>query len=65
MRRFAKQLAEEKGVDLATVVGTGPEGRITAEDVEKAPAGSAPAYKSAKTAHTKVTLSRLRKNDEN
>merc|ERR1719399_1424940 len=45
---FAKQLAEERGVDLATVVGTGPEGRITAEDVEKAPAGSAPAYKSDK-----------------
>merc|ERR1719238_1392778 len=31
---FAKKLAEDKGVDLNGVVGTGPEGRITAEDVE-------------------------------
>ena len=36
---FAKKLAEEKGVDLAGVTGTGPDGRITAEDVEKAAAG--------------------------
>lgn len=28
-----RKLAREKGVDLATVVGTGPEGRITREDV--------------------------------
>ena len=29
----AKRLAEEHGVDLARIVGTGPEGRITKEDV--------------------------------
>merc|ERR1719440_2772841 len=49
---FAKKLAEEKGVDLAGVTGTGPEGRITAEDVEKAAASGsspAPAYVSSKT----------------
>merc|ERR1719217_79697 len=49
---FAKKLAEEKGVDLNGVVGTGPEGRITAEDVEKAAASGsspAPAYVSSKT----------------
>lgn len=46
---LAKKLADEKGVDLSTVVGTGPEGRITAGDVEKAAsgAGSAPAAKNA------------------
>lgn len=44
---LAKKLAEEKGVDLSTVVGTGPEGRITAGDVEKAAAGGAPAKKAA------------------
>ncbi len=30
----AKKLAKEKGVDLALIVGTGPKGRITLEDVE-------------------------------
>ena len=41
---FAKKLADDLGVDLAFVTGTGPEGRIQAEDVEAAAAsGSAPA----------------------
>lgn len=31
-----RKLAEERGVDLAAVEGSGPEGRITAEDVEAA-----------------------------
>ena len=30
----ARRIAEEKGVDLSRVPGTGPEGRITREDVE-------------------------------
>jgi pyruvate dehydrogenase E2 component (dihydrolipoamide acetyltransferase) len=33
---FVRQLAKEKGVDLATVAGTGPGGRITKADVEAA-----------------------------
>ena len=32
----ARKLAEEKGVDLASVKGTGPDGKITKEDVEGA-----------------------------
>lgn len=32
----AKKIAEEHGLDLASVNGTGPQGRITKEDVEKA-----------------------------
>jgi len=40
---FARSLAESKGVDLSTVVGTGPDGRIVAEDVEKAAASPAAA----------------------
>jgi len=37
---LARRIARERGVDLATVSGTGPDGRILAEDVEKAPAGA-------------------------
>lgn len=36
----ARRIAAELGVDLATVSGTGPEGRITQEDVERAAASS-------------------------
>jgi len=37
---LARRIARERGVDLAAVRGTGPDGRILAEDVEKAPAGA-------------------------
>jgi pyruvate dehydrogenase E2 component (dihydrolipoamide acetyltransferase) len=39
---LARRIARERGVDLATLTGTGPEGRIIAEDVEKAVAAPAP-----------------------
>jgi pyruvate dehydrogenase E2 component (dihydrolipoamide acetyltransferase) len=39
----ARKLAEANMIDLATVEGTGPNGRITREDVERAMAGGAPA----------------------
>jgi pyruvate dehydrogenase E2 component (dihydrolipoamide acetyltransferase) len=32
----ARKLAEENGIDYARIAGTGPEGRITRDDVEKA-----------------------------
>ena len=35
---LARRIARERGVDLAAIAGTGPEGRIIAEDVEKAEA---------------------------
>jgi pyruvate dehydrogenase E2 component (dihydrolipoamide acetyltransferase) len=37
---LARRMARERGLDLAAIVGTGPEGRIIAEDVEKAAAAS-------------------------
>jgi pyruvate dehydrogenase E2 component (dihydrolipoamide acetyltransferase) len=39
---LARRIARERGVDLAALSGTGPEGRIVAEDVERAGAGAAP-----------------------
>lgn len=42
-----RQLAKELGVDLQTVSGSGPAGRITAEDVRRAGAGAAPAAPAA------------------
>jgi pyruvate dehydrogenase E2 component (dihydrolipoamide acetyltransferase) len=35
---LARRIARERGLDLRRVVGTGPEGRIVAEDVERAAA---------------------------
>ncbi len=43
---LARRVARERGIDLAQLRGTGPEGRIVAEDVERAaaqPAGPPPA----------------------
>lgn len=37
----ARKLADEKGIDISKLVGTGPAGRITREDVEKAVAEAA------------------------
>ena len=37
---LARRIARERRIDLASVRGTGPEGRILAEDVERAPVGA-------------------------
>jgi pyruvate dehydrogenase E2 component (dihydrolipoamide acetyltransferase) len=39
---LARRIARERGVDLASVAGTGPEGRVVAEDVERTAAAGAP-----------------------
>lgn len=47
----AKKLAAERGIDLATVPGSGPGGRILKEDVENAPAPTLAAAGAASTAN--------------
>jgi len=40
---LARRIARERGVDISALSGTGPEGRVVAEDVERAAASGAPA----------------------
>jgi pyruvate dehydrogenase E2 component (dihydrolipoamide acetyltransferase) len=47
---LAKRLAEEKGIDLSTLKGTGPNGRIVKADVEGATPGAAKAAAAAASA---------------
>lgn len=63
----ARKLAEEKGIDLASLTGSGPGGRIVKKDVEEATPGaatmpSAPAVAqlTPAAADQKVKLNRLR-----
>lgn len=37
---LARRIARERGIELASVVGTGPDGRVVAEDVERAATGA-------------------------
>jgi pyruvate dehydrogenase E2 component (dihydrolipoyllysine-residue acetyltransferase) len=39
---LARRIARERGIDLSALSGTGPEGRIVAEDVERAAVAPAP-----------------------
>jgi pyruvate dehydrogenase E2 component (dihydrolipoamide acetyltransferase) len=47
---LAKRIAEQKGVDLSSLKGSGPNGRIVKADVEGAQPGAAPAQAAAATA---------------
>ncbi|KAJ8760644.1 hypothetical protein K2173_015311 [Erythroxylum novogranatense] len=51
---YAKKLSKELKVDLEKVIGSGPNGRIVAKDVEAAAAAAAAAAESASSASTKV-----------
>jgi pyruvate dehydrogenase E2 component (dihydrolipoamide acetyltransferase) len=58
---LARRIARERGVELSQIRGTGPEGRIVAEDVERAevgaarPAGAAPQAAPAEARAEKLT----------
>ena len=47
---LARRIARERGIDLSSLHGTGPEGRIVAEDVERAEKAAAPAATAAAAA---------------
>lgn len=56
----ARKLASEQGIDLASIVGTGPEGRIIEEDV-RAAMGRTPAVSSPLGPGSDRPLSQMRK----
>jgi pyruvate dehydrogenase E2 component (dihydrolipoamide acetyltransferase) len=59
---LARRIARERGIDLAALTGTGPDGRIVAEDVERA--ATAPAHATVGAAPLEaevVPLTSLRK----
>jgi len=39
---LARRMAAERGIDLGAITGSGPEGRVIARDLERAPAAPAP-----------------------
>jgi pyruvate dehydrogenase E2 component (dihydrolipoamide acetyltransferase) len=59
---LARRIARERGVELSSLRGTGPEGRIVAEDVERAAAAPAPALPRVAEAEAEVVpLTSLRR----
>lgn len=68
---LARKMAEEQGIDLGKVKGSGPEGRIVRKDVETAPAGGsasvapavqAPAFVAAPTGTDEdIRITQMRK----
>jgi pyruvate dehydrogenase E2 component (dihydrolipoamide acetyltransferase) len=63
---LARRIARERGIELSALRGTGPEGRIVAEDVERASAtgaaGAAPAAAAAPSGEVEVVkLNQMRK----
>src|SRR5438105_4314842 len=59
---LARRLARERGIDLASLRGSGPEGRIVAQDVESpAPAAARPAAPVASGEVQSQPLSNIRK----
>jgi pyruvate dehydrogenase E2 component (dihydrolipoamide acetyltransferase) len=53
---LARRIARDRGIELASVRGTGPEGRVVAEDVERAVAGAPAAPAAAPAAPAAVPV---------
>lgn len=60
---LARRLAEEKGVDIAAIAGTGEGGRVVKRDIENftPAAAGAPALTVAVESYTEVAVSQMRK----
>jgi pyruvate dehydrogenase E2 component (dihydrolipoamide acetyltransferase) len=59
---LARRIARERGIDLASLQGTGPEGRIVAEDVERAEKTAAPGVPAAPVGEVEsIPLTGIRK----
>jgi len=58
---LARRIARERGVDLASLTGTGPDGRIVADDLEQATAAAAGPARAPAGAAERVPLSNVRK----
>jgi pyruvate dehydrogenase E2 component (dihydrolipoamide acetyltransferase) len=59
---LARRIARERGIDLTSLSGTGPEGRIVAEDVERAATAPAVVLVAERTGEVeRVPLTSLRK----
>lgn len=56
---LARKIARELGIDIATVTGTGPGGRVTRHDVESAHAAGEPAAPAAAQAATAATAAEV------
>jgi pyruvate dehydrogenase E2 component (dihydrolipoamide acetyltransferase) len=54
---LARRIARERGIDLGALTGTGPEGRIVAEDVERA--ATAPAHATVGAAPLEAEIQKL------
>lgn len=58
---LAKQLAEEKGIDISRVPGSGPEGRVTKADIENFTGGTGVSAVPQVEAFEEVPVSQMRK----
>ncbi len=56
---LARRIARERGVELESLQGTGPEGRILAEDVERAAAAGPPSPAPVAMPHAEVEVVQL------